>query len=412
MTHRHNVAVPTALLAIASAMLPVLAGCGPSTKSSAPPPPAAPKVSVIVMAPQRVALVTELPGRTSAVLVADVRPQITGLVQSRRFVEGSDVKAGQVLYQIAPETYRATLDSAVAAIAKAEANVRTSKLKVDRYNELIAIKAVSQQDADDALATLQEAVADVATAKATLQTARINLDFTRITSPIAGRIGKSTVTPGALVTSEQTTALATVQKIDPMYVDLTQSSLTLLRLKHSLAQGHLTSGSAPVRLTLEDGSPYLLTGTLKFSDVTVDTNTGMVTLRAEFPNPTGDLLPGMYVRALVEEGVDEKALLAPQPAVSRDAAGKPVAYVLTADNKLELRNLQTGRAVGNQWLVTDGLKAGDRLVVQGQQKAKVGAAAEAVAYVPAGAASAGSPAASGTPPSKALASADAANRKN
>nr|WP_315431565.1 efflux RND transporter periplasmic adaptor subunit [uncultured Albidiferax sp.] len=375
-------------LAVALAASALLAACGKAPQGGAPGPQGTPQVSFVVVQPQRVALTTELPGRTTPVLVSDVRPQITGLVQTRRFTEGSDVKAGELLYQIDPATYRASADSAQAALAKAEANLVSVKLKAGRYQELVAIKAVSQQEADDAAASLLQAEADVASAKAALQTAKINLDYTRITSPISGRVGKSSVTPGALVTANQATALATVQQLNPIYVDVTQSSSEVLRLKRALSKGSLRSGTAKAKLLLEDGSSYALEGKLKFSDVTVDPNTGAITLRAEFPNPSGELLPGMYVRAVLEEGVMEQAVLAPQRAVARDSTGKPTAYVVTADGKLEQRALQTGRAIGDQWLVTSGLQAGDRLVVEGQQKAQPGAAVEAVAYDPARAAAA------------------------
>ncbi|WP_394791717.1 efflux RND transporter periplasmic adaptor subunit [Rhodoferax sp.] len=367
---------PTAAWVAVSTVAVVLAACG-----EAPHGPATahgtPQVGFVVLEPQRVALTTELPGRTSPVLIADVRPQISGLVQARGFTEGSDVKAGELLYQIDPATYRASADSAQAALAKAEANLVSVKLKAGRYKELVAIKAVSQQDADDAAASQLQTEADVASAKAALQTAKINLDYTRIVSPIAGRIGKSTVTQGALVTANQADALATVQKLNPIYVDVTQSSSALLALKRALAQGKLSNGTAKVKLLLEDGSPYPLEGKLQFSGVTVDQSTGAITLRAEFPNPKADLLPGMYVRAVVEEGVMDQALLVPQPAVSRDTTGKPIAYVVNADGKLEQRNITTDRAIGNQWLVSSGLKAGDKLVVEGQQKARPGAAVDA-----------------------------------
>jgi membrane fusion protein (multidrug efflux system) len=357
----------------------LMGACGKAPISAPPPELAVAQVDVVTVQPQRVALTTELPGRTAPVLIADVRPQITGLVQARRFTEGSEVQAGELLYQIDPASYRATADSAQAALSKAEANLRSTQLKAARYQELVAIKAVSQQDNDDAAAALQQAEADVASAQATLQSARINLDYTRITAPISGRIGKSSVTPGALVTANQTTALATVQQLDPIFVDVTQSSTTVLRLKRAIAGGQLSGGTARVRLLLEDGSTYPLPGTLKFSDVTVDPGTGAITLRAEFPNPKGELLPGMYVRAVVEEGVVDQALLAPQRAVSRDAAGLPVAYVVDAAGQLEQRPLVTGRAIGDQWLVTSGLQAGDRLVVSGQQKAAPGAPVQIVA---------------------------------
>lgn len=374
---------PVAVLAAVSAL--ALAACG-----EAPQPPATggggvPQVSVITVQPQRLPLTTELPGRVSPTLIAEVRPQITGLVLQRRFKEGSDVKAGDVLYQIDPATYRANVDSAQATLAKAEANLVTVRLKAGRFKELSAIKAVSQQDADDAAASLLQAEAEVSAARATLQTQRINLDYTRITSPISGRIGRSSVTPGALVTANQAGAMATVQQLDPIYVDVTQSTSTLLALKRSMDAGTLKSGTAKVRLVLEDGSVYAQPGKLQFSDVTVDQSTGAVTLRAEFPNPRADLLPGMYARAVLEEGVLEQALLVPQPAVGRDTTGKPYVFVVDGEGKLQQRSLTADRAVGDQWLVTDGLKAGDTVVVQGQQKARIGQPVQAQPDAPAAA---------------------------
>jgi membrane fusion protein (multidrug efflux system) len=406
MQHLAKISLRLTLIGIAL----ILTACGKPPMGGPPPTLAVPQVGVIIVQPQRVAVTTELPGRTAPVLIADVRPQITGLVQARRFVEGSEVKAGEVLYQIDPASYRATVDSAEAALAKAEANLRSTRLKAGRYQELVAIKAVSQQDNDDAAASLQQAEADVASARATLQSGRINLDYTRITAPISGRIGKSSVTPGALVTANQATALATVQQLDPIFVDVTQSSTTVLRLKRALAGGKLSGGTAKVTLLLEDGSTYPLPGKLKFSDITVDQATGAITLRAEFPNPNGDLLPGMYVRAVLEEGVMDKALLVPQQAVSRDATGKPLAYVVDGADKLEQRALVTDRAIGDQWLVSSGLAAGDRLVVSGQQKARPGAPVEIV--------SSGTVATTAAPPpdaaasGKGLASAETSTAKN
>ncbi|MFN7152844.1 MAG: efflux RND transporter periplasmic adaptor subunit [Acidovorax sp.] len=372
---------PVAVLAAVSAL--ALAACG-----EAPQPPATggggvPQVRVITVQPQRLPLTTELPGRVSPALIAEVRPQITGLVLQRRFKEGSDVKAGDLLYQIDPAIYRASVDSAQATLAKAEANLVTVRLKAGRFKELSAIKAVSQQDADDAAASLLQAEAEVSAARATLQTQRINLDYTRITSPISGRIGRSSVTPGALVTANQAGAMATVQQLDPIYVDVTQSTSTLLALKRSMDAGTLKTGNAKVRLVLEDGSVYAQPGKLQFSDVTVDQSTGAVTLRAEFPNPRADLLPGMYARAVLEEGVLEQALLVPQPAVGRDTTGKPYVFVVDGEGKLQQRSLTADRAVGDQWLVTDGLKAGDTVVVEGQQKARAGQPVQAQPYTPA-----------------------------
>lgn len=372
---------PVAVLATVSAL--ALAACGEAPQSPAAGGQGVPQVSVVTVQPQRLALTTELPGRVSPALIAEVRPQITGLVLQRRFKEGSDVKAGDLLYQIDPATYRANVDSAQATLAKAEANLVTVKLKAGRYKELANIKAVSQQDADDAAASLQQAEAEITSAKATLQTQRINLDYTHITSPISGRIGRSSVTQGALVTANQADALATVQQLNPIYVDVTQSTSTLLAIKRSMDAGTLKSGTAKVRLVLEDGSVYAQSGKLQFSDVTVDKSTGAVTLRAEFPNPRADLLPGMYARAVLEEGVLEQALLVPQMAVARDTTGKPYAFVVDGDGKMQQRSLTTNRAVGDQWLVSEGLKPGDVVVVEGQQKAHAGQPVKAQPYTPA-----------------------------
>ncbi|GFE83877.1 MexE family multidrug efflux RND transporter periplasmic adaptor subunit [Steroidobacter agaridevorans] len=358
----------------------VLTACGKPPMGQGPAPQGTPKVSTVVVQPKPVTLTTELPGRTSAVLVADVRPQVTGILQSRKFVEGSAVKKGDLLYQIDPATYQAAVDSAEAALAKAQANQHTTRLKAERYGELKAINAVSQQDADDADAALLQANAEVASARAALETARINLAYTRVTSPISGRIGKSSVTAGALVTANQSNALATVQQLDPMYVDVTQSSNAVLQLRRAIAQGQLGDGTAKVKLVFDDGTTYPLDGKLQFSDVTVDPNTGSVTLRAEFPNPKGELLPNLYVRAIVEEGTMSQALLVPQQAVSRDATGKPHAYIVGSDGKVQQRELFTERAIGNQWLITRGLQAGDVLVVAGQQKVQPGALVEATPY--------------------------------
>jgi membrane fusion protein (multidrug efflux system) len=369
-----------AVIALASTTV-LLDACSKPAGMGPPPAQGIPQVGVITVQAQNITITTELPGRTAPVLIAEVRPQITGLIRSRNFVEGSEVQAGEVLYEIDPATYRASVDSAGAALAKAEANLRSTRLKAGRYQELVAIKAVSQQDNDDAAASQQQAEADVASARASLETARINLAYTRITAPISGRIGKSSVTPGALVTANQTTALATIQKLDPIYVDVTQSSAAVTRLRRALAQGDLNAAiAARIGLLLEDGIRYPLEGKLQFSDVTVDPNTGSITLRAEFSNPQRELLPGMYVRAVVEEGSKHDALLVPQQAVTRDASGKALAYVVTADSKLEQRPLQIERAIADRWLVHSGLKVGDRLVVEGLQNAHPGAVVQAVPY--------------------------------
>lgn len=368
--------------ALASACLLVACGKPPG---SPPPAPGTPEVGVVTVQPQRVAITAELPGRTTPFLIADVRPQVGGIVKMRKFREGSDVKAGETLYQIDPATYKATFDSNVAALAKAQASLKTTRLKAERYKELVAIQAVSQQDYDDAAASLQQGEADVAAAKANVETSRINLAYARIDAPISGRIGKSTVTPGALVTASQATALATIQQLDPIYVDVTQPSAAMLQLKQAMARGDLQksgANAARVRLLLEDGSAYPLEGKLEFSDITVDQNTGAITLRAVFPNPNADLLPGMYVRAVLQEGVKEQALLVPQQAVSRDSTGKPTAFVVDAQHKLQRRMLETERAIGDQWLVKSGLQAGDQLVVDGQQRAASGVEVKTVQWSP------------------------------
>jgi len=332
---------------------------------------AIPDVGIVEIQAQAVTLTTELSGRTSAFQVSEVRPQVGGIIQKRLFVEGADVKAGQALYQIDPATYQATYDSARASLAKAEASLISTRNKASRYEELVAIKAVSQQDNDDSQAALKQAQADVASAKAAVETARINLDYTRVAAPISGRIGRSSVTPGALVTAGQSAALATVQQLDTIYVDVTQSSAELLRLKRDLASGQLKAAGAnqaSVKLMLEDGSVYPEAGKLQFSDVTVDQSTGSITLRAVFPNPKGDLLPGMYVRAVLEEGGEDRAILVPQQGVTRDTKGNPTALVVGAENKVELRVLKTRRTVGDKWLVSEGLKAGDKLIVDGLLK--------------------------------------------
>lgn len=343
--------------------------------------PPAPEVGVVTITPQRVALDTELPGRTSSYLIAEVRPQVGGIIKKRLFVEGSDVKAGEALYQIDPATYQANLDSAKATLAKSEANLFAAKLKADRYKDLVAINAVSQQNYDDAYAALKQAEADVAAGKAAVETARINLDYTRVTSPISGRIGRSSVTPGALVTANQAASLSTVQQLNPIYVDVTQSSTELLKLKRDLASGQLRSAGknkARVKLILEDGTGYAQEGTLQFSDVTVDQGTGAITLRAVFPNPKQELLPGMYVRAVLETGVDDKAILVPQQGITRNNKGEATALVLGPDGMVEMRTLEIARALGDKWLVTAGLKAGDQVIVDGLQKVRPGAPARAV----------------------------------
>jgi len=342
------------------------------TQQQAPAARAPTEVAVVTLKSESVALKSELAGRTSASMTSDVRPQVGGIVKARRFEEGATVRAGQVLYEVDSASYRSAYDQAAASLANAEAAVSAARLKHERYAELLGIQGVSKQDADDANTAYQQALATVAANKAAAQSARINLDYTQVRAPISGRIGKSTVTPGALVTASQTTALATIRALDPIYVDLTESSASLLRLRSQLKTNGMKAGSADVQLQLEDGSTYTHKGKLKFTEVAVDEATGSVTLRAEFPNPDGSLLPGMYVRAVLDEAVDPDAILAPQQGITRDAKGGGTAMVLSADNRVEQRAVTTDRAIADKWLVASGLKAGDRLIVQGLNKIRVG----------------------------------------
>jgi membrane fusion protein (multidrug efflux system) len=359
----------------------VMSGCG-KKQATMPPQGGPPEVGIITVQPQQTAITTELPGRTSAYLVAEVRPQVSGIIQKRVFTEGSDVKVGQLLYQIDPATYQAAFASAKAAEARAEANLIPARLKEERYKELVKIKAVSQQDYDNAYASFKQAEAEVASARAAVETARINLAYTKVTAPISGRIGKSTVTDGALVTANQPAALSTIQQLDSMYVDITQSSAELLRLQQTLASGRLKKGaaSARVKLLLENGTPYPLEGSLKFSDVTVDPSTGSVTLRSLFPNPNQVLLPGMFVRAVVQEGVNEQAILVPQRGVTRNPAGNAMVMVVGVEEKVEPRVIKVERTVGESWLVTEGVKPGDRIILEGLQKARPGTPVKAVPF--------------------------------
>jgi membrane fusion protein (multidrug efflux system) len=359
-----------------------IAGCTDRRAAVGNAQSAPPEVSVVAVKSQHVALSTELPGRTSAYFIADVRPQVSGIIKQRLFTEGADVKAGEVLYQIDPATYQASFDSAKAALDKFEANLVPARLKAERYKELVKINAVSQQDYDDTSAALKQAEADVEAGKAAVESARINLAYTKVTAPISGRIGRSSVTSGALVTANQPAALATVQQLSPIYVDVTQSSADMLRLKQDMASGLMKSGGAAqtrVKLLLEDGSSYPLDGTLKFSEVTVDQTTGSITLRAVFPNPKYTLLPGMFVRAVLEEGVDQSAILVPQIGVSRNTAGEATVMVVGKEEKAEARVIKVVRTVGNSWLVSDGLKTGDRVILEGIQKVRPGMPVKAVA---------------------------------
>lgn len=363
----------TAAVVVAVLVLFALGGC---SADDAPPVAQTPKVQVMTVQPQRQALTTELAGRTQAFMLADIRPQVGGIVQQRLFVEGAEVKAGQALYQIDPAPYKATLAEAQATASKARATLKSAQATATRNAALVKIDAISQQDNEDAQVSLLTAQAELQVAQAGVETARINLGYTRITSPLSGRIETSTVTPGALLVAAQTTALTTVQQLDPIYVDITQSTTELLRLKRDLAsgalQGNSAEGEAPVLLTLDDGSPYKHAGTLKFSGVAVNQDTGTVTLRAVFANPEHLLLPGMYVRAVLELASDDKAILIPQKAVTRSASGV-TSVLVVVNGKVEQRVLTIDRAVGNQWWVSAGLNAGDQVIIEGGQKVRVGA---------------------------------------
>ena len=360
-----------------------LAGCARHGGQGGPHGPSGPpEVGVVTLRAAPVTLITELPGRTSPFETSDVRPQVGGIIVDRLFTEGGPVRAGQVLYRIDPAPYRAAYDQAKAQVASAEAMLVTARNKAERYADLVKINGVAKQDYDDAQAAYGQAAASLQQLRAAADAARINLGYATITAPISGRIGISTVTKGALVTTGQTNALTTIQRLDPIYVDVTEAASEVLRLRRAVQAGRVTGGgpaSLTVRLKLEDGSDYPLDGRLQFTDVTVDQTTGAVTLRAIFPNPGDLLLPGMYVRAEVAQGVAPAGLLAPQQGVVRDEKGLPTAMVVNAQGRAEFRALQTGPAIGNAWLVTSGLKPGDRLIVEGLQRVKPGAPVRAVA---------------------------------
>jgi len=352
----------------------VLAAC---SKKEPPPPPKPATVGVFTVTAGSQAISTELPGRTKARLIAEIRPQVGGIVLRRLFEEGARVKAGQVLYELDPATFRAAVTSAEAGVSKATATLGSARTTAARDAELVKIDAISQQQRDTSQAAAKQAEADLEVARAALQTARINLDRTRIASPIDGFVSVSTVTPGALVTANQEAALTTVQQLDPLYVDVVQSSAELLRLKRELADGTLQqrqgNADAPFKLVLEDGTPYAHPGRLKFSGVAVNPATGAVTLRGEIPNPDNLLMPGMYVRAQLETGVANQAILVPQQGVTRTPSGEASAWVIGAGNKVEARKLTVDRAIRDKWQVTAGLKPGDRVIVDGLQRTRVGA---------------------------------------
>jgi membrane fusion protein, multidrug efflux system len=363
--------VPFRLITAATAAV-LLAACG--QKQSAPPPQT-PEVGIITVQPQSVPVIAELPGRTSAYLVAQVRARVDGIVLRREFTEGDDVKQGQRLYKIDPAPYIAALNNAKATLAKAQANVATQNALVQRYKVLVAANAVSKQDYDNAVASQGQAVADVAAGKAAVDTAQINLGYTDVVAPITGRIGLSQVTPGAYVQASAATLMSTIQQLDPIYVDLTQSSVDGLKLRRQIQEGRLqTEGihAAKVNLVLEDGRVYPEEGKLQFSDVSVDQSTGSVTVRAMFKNKDRVLLPGMFVRARIQEGTNDRALVVPQIGVTHDQKGQPTALVVDKDNKVELRQLVTSGTYGQNWVVDTGLNPGDRVIVNGVEKAKPG----------------------------------------
>jgi len=357
------------------ALFTALTGCGekpasaPSTGGMPPP-----EVGVVTISPERIAITTELPGRLDATRIAQVRARVPGIIQKRVFREGSEVKAGAVLFNIDPAPFEANLRTAQAALAKAEANLAQATLKAQRYKPLIETNAISKQEYDDVITAQKQTTADVASAKASMETARLNLSYATVTAPIAGRIGRAQVTEGALVGQGEATPLAVIQQLDPIYVNLTQSGVELLRLQQSIANGKLKSAGkdfAKVTLLTEDGSIYPLTGNLLYSDVSVDESTGSISMRAEFSNPDHVLLPGMYVRARLDQAIDEQAITVPQQAVQRSPDGAAVLVVGT-DGKVATQSVITGAARDGKWVISQGLKAGDRVIVEGLQKAKPG----------------------------------------
>lgn len=362
-------------LPLTSAMISVI-GLAACQKKAPPPPPPPQAVGVVTIQPQDVKQETVLPGRTEAFEQAQIRPQVGGLILKRTFEQGADVKVGQLLYQINPAPFQASYDQARAQLLHAEAAAMSIHAQLDRYKPLAAAHAVSRQDYDNTLAQARSADADIAQAKANVESARVNLDWTSVRAPIDGRIGRMLVTPGTLVTPGQTLAIAVVTRLDPIYVDVNLADTDMLRLRREMAKGQLRrdgDGSPQASLVLDDGSTYEHPGKLKLSEVTIDPATGTLVLRAEFPNPDKLLLPGLFVHASIDEGVESGTLLVPQIAVARDTKGEPTVFVVGADDKVESRHISVGRAVGTNWVVTDGLKAGDRVVVEGVQKVKPGA---------------------------------------
>jgi membrane fusion protein (multidrug efflux system) len=343
-----------------------------------------PEVAIIKIQPQKAVLTTELPGRTAAYRIAEIRPQVSGLILKRLFTEGSDVNEGQVLYQIDPAPFEAAVNNVKASLSRAEATLPSIKLRAERYQELLADKAVSQQEYDDVTSSLKQAEAEIQFYKARLDSANIDLGYTKITAPISGRIGRSNVTDGAMVTAYQQVALATIQQLNPIYVDVPQSTTEMLRLNRHLKDGKLNKNENQnkVKLFLEDGTEYPLMGALQFRDVTVDQTTSSVIYRVVFENPENILLPGMFMRVVVVEGVQEQAILVPQQAIMRDTKGNPLALIVNEDKAVEPRMLVLDRAIGDQWLVTSGLEIGDRLIAEGIQKVRPGAVVKTVLYKP------------------------------
>ncbi|NLS13059.1 efflux RND transporter periplasmic adaptor subunit [Vibrio sp. SM6] len=364
-------------LRIASAIAAALwlSGCDSSTAAQQPQSAPAVPVNIVELASQAQAITMELPGRSRAYMEAEVRPQVSGIVLARSFVEGGQVTQGQSLYQIDDATFTAQLISAKAELQRAKAALASTSATATRFKELLKTKAISQQDYDQAEAAYLEAKASVAVAKAAINNAEINLAYTKVQAPISGQISKSSVTPGALVTANQGVALAKISQLDPINIDIAQSSTQLLRLKQRIASGQLNQPeTTEVSLVLEDGTVYPHKGSMKFAEVTVNETTGSVTLRAEFPNPDGILLPGMFVRTIVTVGTYPEAILVPQKAISRTPRGEAMAMVVTADNKVEARIVKTEEAINNQWLISSGLADGDKIVVEGLQKIRPGAA--------------------------------------
>lgn len=364
--------VPIGTLFVAVA----LAGC---SGKPPPPPPGPPEVGVVTLVAQPVTMTTELTGRTDAVTASDVRPQVDGIIKQRLFTEGSLVRAGQPLYQIDPQPYIASRDQAAAALESAQATYAAAQAQATRYRSLSDSQAVSKQQIDNTVAAARQALATVHQDAAALRSAQINVGYTLVRAPISGRISRSIVTPGALVTASQTTALATIQQLDPIYVDIVQSSDALLALRQSLAKGNVMPASTRVHLKLSSGSDYPLAGTVEFSEVTVDEASGTVTLRARFPNPDGFLLPGLFVRVDAPQGIVRNGILAPQQGITRDPKGNATALVAGSDNKVVQRDVTAAQAIGDKWLITSGLKAGDRLIVEGVDRAVPGSAVKPIA---------------------------------